>query len=107
VVFAVAQLVLSGPLVPLAGRPGLEQLAWIFPSRWGYAATASVADLISIQKIGDEHLNPGVPADPLWRHTATTYLVDLAAVGSIGLISVVVAAVLLRRLDPPVVRSGR
>jgi hypothetical protein len=104
VVLAVAQLVLSGPLVPVEGRPGLEQLAWIFPGRWGYAATASVTDLISIQKIGDEHLNPGVPVDPLWQHTATIYLVDLAAVASIGLISVIIAALLLRRLDPRIVR---
>ena len=32
------QLVLSGALFAVAGRPLLEQIAWLAPSRWAYAA---------------------------------------------------------------------
>lgn len=39
------QLVLCGALVPVAGRAVLEQLAWLAPARWAFAATASVVDL--------------------------------------------------------------
>ena len=34
------QLVLSGSLFPVHGRPLLEQVAWLSPSRWAYAGTA-------------------------------------------------------------------
>lgn len=39
------QLVLSGALFAIAGRPVLEQVAWLSPSRWAYAAAASAMDL--------------------------------------------------------------
>ncbi|GAB3198732.1 hypothetical protein GCM10027062_13720 [Nocardioides hungaricus] len=35
------QLVLCGALVQVAGRPVLEQLAWLAPARWAYGATAA------------------------------------------------------------------
>ena len=34
------QLVLSGSLFAVAGRPVLEQVAWLAPSRWAYAAVS-------------------------------------------------------------------
>jgi hypothetical protein len=40
-----AQLVLSGALFEIAGRAVLEQIAWLSPSRWAYAAAASAMDL--------------------------------------------------------------
>jgi ABC-type multidrug transport system permease subunit len=39
------QLVLSGSLFAVAGRPVLEQVAWLAPSRWAYAAVSSVMGL--------------------------------------------------------------
>src|SRR5579875_2794160 len=51
VVSIMAQLVLSGGLVPVTGRLVLDQLSWAMPSRWGYAAAASTIDL--------RHLVPG------------------------------------------------
>lgn len=39
------QLVLCGALVPVAGRAVLEQLAWLAPARWGFAAAAASVDL--------------------------------------------------------------
>ena len=44
------QLVLSGSLFAVAGRPVLEQVAWLTPSRWAYAAMASVMGLVRVQE---------------------------------------------------------
>lgn len=89
------QLVVSGGIFPVAGRPGLEQLAWLVPSRWAFAMGASTADL--------NLLRP--QADPLWEHAAGRWL--LAAFVLVVLTGALVAltAVLLRRLDP--VRARR
>jgi ABC-type multidrug transport system permease subunit len=43
------QLVLSGSLFAIAGRPVLEQVAWLSPSRWAYAASASAMGLVRAQ----------------------------------------------------------
>ncbi|WP_407661350.1 ATP-binding cassette domain-containing protein [Frankia nepalensis] len=107
VVLAMAQLVFMGAMMPLMGKVGLEQLSWLFPARWGYGATASVIDLITVQRIGDERFAPGIPVDPLWKHTTTTYLTDLAVIAVIGLVCAIVAARLLRRLDPQSAHSAR
>ena len=45
VVSLMAQLVLSGGMVPVTNRIFLDQLSWTMPSRWGYAASASTVDL--------------------------------------------------------------
>jgi hypothetical protein len=42
------QVVLSGGIFPLHGKVGLEEVSWVAPSRWGYAATAATADLNKI-----------------------------------------------------------
>jgi ABC transport system ATP-binding/permease protein len=79
VVAVMAQVVLSGGIFPLHGKAGIGQLSWLSPSRWGFAATASTADL---NKIGPP-LQTGsasgaaVPPDPLWNHTASTWLIDM------------------------------
>lgn len=39
------QLVLCGALVPVAGRAVLEQLAWLSPARWAFAASSATVDL--------------------------------------------------------------
>ena len=57
VVTVMAQLVLCGGMIPVAGRPVLAQLSWFAPARWGYAAGASTVDL---PQTG--------PVDRLWTH---------------------------------------
>ena len=68
-VACVAQLVLAGSFVPITGRPVLEVIAGLTPARWGVAATASTIDLPNL-----------VPAvhDPLWKHSASAWLFDIA-----------------------------
>ena len=104
VVLVMAQLVFTGALLSLAGKPGIEQVAWLFPGRWGYAAAAAVSDLNTLQQAGS---NPGVTADPLWRHAAATYLTDLGGLTACGLAGLLVTGLLLRRLDPRSRRRGR
>jgi ABC-type multidrug transport system ATPase subunit len=99
VLITMAQLVLSGGLVPIVGKPGLEQVSWLAPARWGYAAVGSSIDLNRVLMAG----NPNVksqPKDPLWNHTAATYLFDLGCCLLIGVLCVVLCALLLRRRDP-------
>jgi hypothetical protein len=107
VLVTMAQLVLTGGLTPVVGKPGLEQLSYLAPARWGYAAVASVTDLNTVQELGDPQLNPGSVADPLWEHTAATYLTDVGACVAVGVAAILATALLLRRLDPKVVRRTR
>ncbi|MEI2778220.1 MAG: FHA domain-containing protein [Tetrasphaera sp.] len=65
VVSVMAQLVLCGGLIPIAGRVPLEQLSWLAPARWSYATAAAGVDLRGIF--------PAAPADRLWNHDLTTW----------------------------------
>jgi ABC transport system ATP-binding/permease protein len=69
------QVVLSGGIFPLHGKVGLEEVAWLSPSRWGYAATAATSNLNQVLPAAA----PGTPSgtDPLWNHAATTWLTDM------------------------------
>jgi ABC-type multidrug transport system ATPase subunit/pSer/pThr/pTyr-binding forkhead associated (FHA) protein len=67
------QLVLSGSLFAVAGRPVLEQIAWLAPSRWAYAATSSTMGLTRGLGAGDE--------DWVAEAGAGHYFMALAALG--------------------------
>jgi len=72
VVSLMLQLVLAGGLIPVTGRIFLDQLSWLVPSRWGYAASASTVNLRA--------LIPGslLPQDSHWLHTRSAWLFDMA-----------------------------
>ena len=84
------QLVLSGALFPVAGRPLLEQIAWLAPSRWAYAAIASTMGLVRAKK-GDE--------DQDWIALAGAghYLMDMMMLGLLCGLAVVIGLLLVRR----------
>jgi ABC-type multidrug transport system ATPase subunit len=63
-VVVVVEVILTGGVFAIAGKAGLEQVAWLSPSRWGYALTASTTDLNKIFPPA-----PGNPVDHLWAHT--------------------------------------
>ena len=44
VVGVMFQVVLTGGIFPLTGKVGLEQVSWLSPSRWGFAAVASTVE---------------------------------------------------------------
>lgn len=64
VVSIMSQLVLCGGMIPVTGRLGLDQLSWVTPARWGYAAGASTIDF--------NHLlhHDAIPADCMPKPTA-------------------------------------
>ncbi|CAG7572402.1 ABC-type multidrug transport system ATPase subunit [Barrientosiimonas humi] len=101
VVSVMAQLVLCGGLFPVTGRPVLEQLSWITPSRWGYAGSAAVVNIREIFTRPDPD-NPGQNKifgdadDPLWQHTPSMLLL---ALGMLALIGLVMAACTLWRIN--------
>ncbi|WP_231982184.1 FHA domain-containing protein [Mycobacterium sp. E2327] len=72
VVAVMSQLVFSGGMIPVTDRLGLDQMSWATPARWGFAASASTVDLLSLQdKV------PQTPHDSHWRHTAGAWWFDM------------------------------
>ena len=94
VLITMVQVVLCGGVVPIAGKVGLQQFAYVVPGRWGFAAVASTSDL--------NHLVPrgSVPFDPLWQHQATTWLTDMGAMIALSIVFVLIAWWRLNRLSP-------
>jgi ABC-type multidrug transport system ATPase subunit/pSer/pThr/pTyr-binding forkhead associated (FHA) protein len=91
VVLVMVQLVLSGGLFAVHGKVVLEQVSWAVPTRWAFAMAASTGDFSKL---------PPPTTDWLWRHDATSWIVDAAALAALTLVLVGVTALLLRRLDP-------
>ncbi|WP_018505482.1 ABC transporter permease, partial [Parafrankia discariae] len=106
VLVTMAQLVLSGGLVSLSGRPVMEQVAWIAPARWGFAALASTDDLNNVSKLGNEMLRTD-PTDRRWEHSADTWLLDIVLGVGLASAALAVTSVLLRRIDPRMSRPTR
>ncbi len=67
------QVITTGSFIQVHGKPGLEQLAWFTPSRWGFAAGASTVDLNKITPV------PVATQDPIWAHTSHVWLTDIGA----------------------------
>ncbi|WP_066903843.1 FHA domain-containing protein [Mycolicibacterium houstonense] len=78
VVAIMSQLVFSGGMIPVTGRVGLDQLSWITPARWGFAASASTVDLIRLVP------GPLTPKDSHWEHTSATWLFDMAMLAALS-----------------------
>jgi ABC transport system ATP-binding/permease protein len=85
-----AQIILSGGLLPLAGRAGLDWLSWIVPARWGLAAMASTVNLNSLNP-------PGSSTDPLWAPDMASWLRDIAVTLAISAVCVTATWARLRR----------
>ncbi|OBI11431.1 ABC transporter ATP-binding protein, partial [Mycobacterium sp. E2462] len=78
VVAVMSQLVFSGGMIPVTNRVGLDQMSWVTPARWGFAASASTADLIKLVP------GPLTPKDSHWHHTPGAWWFDI---GMLALIS--------------------
>jgi ABC-type multidrug transport system ATPase subunit len=84
-----AQLVLAGGFIPVTDRPLMEALGWLTPGRWGFAATASTADLTNLVE--------GIANDSHWQHTTSAWLIDMAMLGVLALLFVGATRWRLRR----------
>jgi ABC transport system ATP-binding/permease protein len=80
VVSIMSQLVLAGGMIPVTGRAGLNQLSWVTPGRWGYAAGASSIDFPSLVKVKQIPTN-----DPIWQHSKHIYLFDMGMLAALSL----------------------
>ncbi|WP_207567706.1 ATP-binding cassette domain-containing protein, partial [Mycolicibacillus koreensis] len=114
VVAIMGQLVLSGGMIPVTGRIGLDQVSWLTPARWGYAASASTIDFnhllhhdasppncmpMPTPDVPEPAVPDGctpaldvkqIPQDTLWKHTRGIWLLDL---GMLVALSVLYTAV--------------
>ncbi|AJF63626.1 FHA domain-containing protein [Streptomyces vietnamensis] len=97
VLLAIVQVVFCGALLKVRGTPVLEQLAWLVPSRWAFAAMGATID---IGRIAPSEKT----ADPLMRHTAEAWLFDMGMMVVLCLVLALAVARLLRRHEPVVMR---
>ncbi len=94
-VVVVVEVILTGGVFAIAGKVGLEQVAWLSPSRWGYALTASTSNLNKIFPSA-----PGNPIDHLWDHTGRQWLTNMVALAALGVLFAVLAWWRLVRQGP-------
>jgi ABC-type multidrug transport system ATPase subunit/pSer/pThr/pTyr-binding forkhead associated (FHA) protein len=87
VVTIMVSMVLAGGLIPVTGRLVLDQISWLVPARWGFAAAASTVDLNNVEG--------ALPVDRLWRHTPSAWLLDM---GMLVLLAAVFIGVVRFRL---------
>ncbi|MEU8524105.1 FHA domain-containing protein [Streptomyces sp. NPDC048629] len=98
VLIAIVQVVFCGGLLKVRGTAVLEQLAWLVPSRWAFAAMGATID---IGKVAPNEKT----ADPLMAHTAGAWLFDMGMLVAICLVLGVVVLRLLRRHEPVIMRK--
>ncbi|WP_370409718.1 FHA domain-containing protein [Streptomyces fradiae] len=97
VLLAIVQVVFCGALLNVRGTPVLEQLAWLVPSRWAFAAMGATIDIGKTV--------PGEKtADPLMAHTVGAWLFDMGMLVVLCVVLGVVVSRLLRRHEPVVMR---
>ncbi|MEF3116244.1 FHA domain-containing protein [Streptomyces chrestomyceticus] len=99
VMFAIVQVVFTGVLFKLFDTVGVAQVAWLMPSRWAVAAMGATADLNTL--VPWEAGNP----DPLWKHGASVYAMDMIILIALGVAFGVAVVRLLRRHEPEVMRK--
>ncbi|AZQ71000.1 MULTISPECIES: FHA domain-containing protein [Streptomyces] len=103
VMFAIVQVVFTGIMFKIYDSPGIEQVAWLMPSRWAIGAAGATLDLSHIMAPMDK--NDPKNLDPLWEHSAGIWGLDMIALIAIGVVCGIAVARLLRRHEPEVMRK--
>ncbi len=98
VLLAIVQVVFCGALLKLNGVPGLQQLSWLVPARWALGAMAGTIDLHRI-------VPSTLTADPLFRHSAAVWLLDMGMLVVLSVLLGAAVARLLRRHEPVIMRA--
>jgi ABC-type multidrug transport system ATPase subunit len=86
------QFILSSAVLQISHSPGLGQLSWLLPSRWGFALGAVT--------IGLDNTPPYIDHDPLWSGNPSTWIIDLTVLVVLTALFALSSNVLLRRLEP-------
>ncbi|WP_182920255.1 ATP-binding cassette domain-containing protein [Nocardioides cavernaquae] len=92
VALVMGQLVLSSALVQVAGRPVLEQIAWLAPARWAHAANA-----VSVHLERAKNGVPGAVPDPLAAYTTGQWDRDLMVLVAIATVLLLLTLRAVRR----------
>ncbi|MGP3981562.1 FHA domain-containing protein [Streptomyces sp. KR80] len=103
VMFAIVQVVFTGVLFQVFGAPGIEQFAWLMPSRWAIGAAGATLDLSHTMAPWDA--KKPTDLDPLWEHSVGQWSIDMLALILLGVACGVAVARLLRRHEPEVMRK--
>ncbi|MFJ3583159.1 FHA domain-containing protein [Streptomyces sp. NPDC090127] len=98
VLLAIVQVVFCGALLTVTGTPVLEQLAWLVPSRWAFAAMGATID-IGATAPSDK------TTDPLMDHTLGAWLFDMGMLVVLCVVLGYLVARLLRRHEPVIMRK--
>lgn len=85
-----AAALFNGSLVQLVGHWGLQQISWLVPARWGFAASASTANL--------RRVDPLAADVQTWTHYSGWWVFDMVMLALFG---VVAAGFMLYRLRSP------
>jgi ABC-type multidrug transport system ATPase subunit/pSer/pThr/pTyr-binding forkhead associated (FHA) protein len=102
VMYSIVQIVFTGVLFQIYGKPGMEQVAWLMPARWAVAGTGSTADLNTLLPWDS---TPPVTVDALWKHSAGVWMTDIVMLLLMAALCGVAVARLLRRHEPEVMRK--
>ncbi|MFI6870121.1 FHA domain-containing protein [Nocardia sp. NPDC050406] len=78
VVAIMFQLVMAGGMIPVTDRVVLDQVSWLFPSRWGYAAGASTVNV--------REIFANAQPDELWKHEVPIWSLDIAMLFVLALV---------------------
>ncbi|MEU3909418.1 FHA domain-containing protein [Streptomyces goshikiensis] len=105
VMFAIVQVVFTGILFQVYDSPGLEQFAWLMPSRWAIAAAGSTLHLGVLMPPWDAD-NP-TNTDPLWDATVGQWSLNITVLLLLGVACGFAVQRLLRRHEPEVMRAGK
>ncbi|MER5355982.1 FHA domain-containing protein [Kitasatospora sp. NPDC002551] len=98
VLLSVVQIVFSGAMLKLHAVPGLEQFAWLVPSRWGLSAMARTVDLHTV-------LPNDITDDPMFAQERGGWLLALAVLVALSVVLAVAVVALLRRQEPAIMRK--
>ena len=79
VLIVLISVVFAGAMFPLAGKFGLEQVSWLVPARWGFAAGASTVDVHAVNLLAS--------TDDSWKHTAGRWLFDMGMLLGFGVVA--------------------
>jgi hypothetical protein len=90
VVLVMGMLVLSGGLFEISGEPVLNQVSWLSPTRWGFAAGGATVDILSMVPLDDS----------LWTHSAGSWWRAILLLALQIALLTAAARFAMRRLEP-------
>ena len=94
-----ASLLLAGALFDLRDKPVIRELSYVTSSRWGFAASASSADITKLE-VNQCQAPPNASCDASWKHKKDVWARDVGALSAIMVGGMGGAAYCLRRRDP-------